>query len=100
MVELPAIRHADRHIVSADELAHLAEALGPDYGLMAYLGAVLGVRQSECAGLRVGRIDFLRSTLTIAEQLTRGRHGSVATGEPKSEAGRLTFAWRRWRPTG
>ncbi|HKY77576.1 MAG TPA: site-specific integrase, partial [Acidimicrobiia bacterium] len=54
--------------------------------------AVLGLRQAECAGLRVGRIDFLRGTLTVAEQLTRGRHGSMATGEPKSDAGRRTLS--------
>lgn len=59
---------------------------------MAYLGAVLGLRQAECAGLRVGRLDFLRGTLTVAEQLTRGRRGSMATGEPKSDAGRRTLS--------
>jgi integrase len=91
-IKLPAVRHADRHIVTAEELGALAEALGPDYELMAYLGAVLGLRQAECAGLRVGRIDFLRGTLTVAEQLTRGRHGSMATGEPKSDAGRRTLS--------
>lgn len=91
-IKLPAVRHTDRHIVTAEELAALADALGPEYGLMAYLGAVLGLRQAECAGLRVGRIDFLRGTLTVAEQLTRGRHGSMATGEPKSDAGRRTLS--------
>ncbi len=91
-IKLPAIRHTDRHIVTPEQLAALAEALGPDYGLMAYLGAILGLRQAECAGLRVGRLDFLRGTLTVAEQLTRGRHGSMATGEPKSDAGRRTLS--------
>jgi integrase len=91
-IKLPAVRHEDRHIVTAEELGALAVALGPDYGLMAYLGAVLGLRQAECAGLRVGRIDFLRGTLTVAEQLTRGRHGSMATAEPKSDAGRRTLS--------
>ncbi|HLJ07113.1 MAG TPA: site-specific integrase, partial [Acidimicrobiia bacterium] len=91
-IKLPAVRHEDRHIITAEELVALSDALGPDYGLMAYLGAVLGLRQAECAGLRVGRIDFLRGTLTVAEQLTRGRHGSMATGEPKSDAGRRTLS--------
>jgi integrase len=91
-IKLPAVRHTDRHIVTAEELGALADSLGPEYGLMAFLGAVLGLRQAECAGLRVGRIDFLRGTLTVAEQLTRGRHGSMATGEPKSDAGRRTLS--------
>jgi integrase len=59
---------------------------------MAYLGAVLGLRWGECAGLRVGRIDFDRSTITVAEQVTRGAGGRSVTGPPKSEAGRRTLA--------
>jgi len=43
-IKLPAPSHAERHIVTADELAALGRALGEDYGLMAYLGAVLGLR--------------------------------------------------------
>ncbi|MGH9226844.1 MAG: tyrosine-type recombinase/integrase [Acidimicrobiales bacterium] len=44
---------------------------------MAYLGAVLGLRGGECSGLRVGRLDFLRSTLEVAEHLTRGPGGRM-----------------------
>lgn len=46
----------------------------------------------ECAGLRVGRLDFLRSTLQVAEQLTRGPRGLMVPGSPKSEAGQRTMA--------
>jgi integrase len=59
---------------------------------MAYLGAVLGLRWGECAGLRVGRVDFLRSTLFVAEQITRGPGGRHVSGPPKSQAGRRTVA--------
>lgn len=65
-IRLPAVTQTGRHVVTADELAMLADAMG-DYGPMAYLGAVLGLRWGECAGLRVGRLDFLRSTLEVAE---------------------------------
>jgi integrase len=91
-VKLPAAPHVDRHIVTADELAALADALGPDYGPMACLGAVLGLRWGECAGLRVGRLDFLRSTIMVAEQISRGAHGRRVSGPPKSDAGRRTLA--------
>lgn len=91
-VKLPAAPHIDRHIVTAEELAAVADALGPDCGPMAYLGAVLGLRWDECAGLRVGRLDFLRSTVTIAEQISRGAHGLRVSGPPKSDAGRRTLA--------
>jgi integrase len=40
----------------------------------------------------VGRVDFLRATVTVAEQITRGHGGSAVTGPPKSRAGRRTLA--------
>ena len=91
-IKLPATWHAERHIVTADELAALGRALGDDYGLMAYIGAVLGLRWGEVAGLRVGRLDFLRATLTAGEQVTHGRGGVTTVGAPKSAAGRRTLA--------
>jgi len=91
-IKLPAPSHTERHIVTATELAALGRALGDDYGLMAYLGAVLGLRWGEVAGLRVGRLDFLRATLTVAEQVTHGRGGMTTVGAPKSAAGRRTLA--------
>jgi integrase len=91
-IRLPAIQPTDRPVLTADQLADLAEALGPHYGLMVHLGAVLGLRWGECAGLRVGRIDFDRSTVTITEQVTRGAGGRSVLGPPKSQAARRTLA--------
>ncbi len=56
------------------------------------LGAVLGLRWGECAGLRVGRLDFANRTLAVAEQLTRVQHGLIVSGPPKSAAGRRTLS--------
>ena len=42
--------------------------------------------------MRVGRLDFLRATLTVAEQVTQGPSGTTAVGAPKSAAGRRTQA--------
>jgi integrase len=91
-IKLPSVARPRRRVVTADELAKLADAMGDDYGAMAYLGAVLGLRWGEIAGLRVGRVDFLAGTLTVAEQLTRGAGGRMVESAPKSEAGRRTFA--------
>lgn len=91
-IRLPAIQPTDRPVLTADQLADLADALGPDYGLMVHLGAVLGLRWGECAGIRVGRIDFDRATITITEQVTRGTGGRSAIGPPKSQAARRTLA--------
>jgi integrase len=91
-IRLPAIQPTDRPVLTRDHLADLADATGPQYGTMVYLGAVLGLRWGECAGLRVGRIDFDRSTITIAEQVTRGIGGRSVIGPPKSEAARRVLA--------
>ncbi len=91
-IKLPVVEHLDRPLPDADGLARLAAAIGPDFAPMVYVAAVLGLRWGECAGLRVGRIDFLRSTLTVAEQITRGAGGTTVNGPPKSRAGRRTLA--------
>lgn len=72
-IDLPEVRHEQRPIVGPDELGRLADELGPDYGPMAYLGVVLGLRWGECAGLRVGRLDFLPGEVAVMEQITRAR---------------------------
>jgi integrase len=59
---------------------------------MPYLGAMLGLRWGEVAGIRVGRLDLLGRTLTVAEQVTRGPKGTTVFGPPKSTAGRRTLA--------
>ena len=91
-IRLPAVQPIDRPVITSNQLADLAKTLGPEFEAMAYLGAVLGLRWGECAGLRVDRIDFDRSTITVAEQVTRGAGGRSVTGPPKSEAGRRTLA--------
>jgi integrase len=91
-INLPEVQPVERPEVTPDQLHRVAEALGEDYQAMVYLGAVLGLRWGECAGLRIGRIDFDRSTITIAEQLTRGIGGRSVIGPPKSTAGRRTLA--------
>jgi len=63
---------------------------------MAYLGATLGLRWGEVAGLRVGRLDLLRCELTVAEQIVRGKGGVSFPGPPKSRAGRRTMTMPSW----
>ena len=58
---------------------------------MVWLGAVLGLRWSEVAGLRVGRLDLDAGRLSVAEALVRGTGGRNVFGPPKSKAGRRTM---------
>jgi integrase len=91
-VKLPSVDPVSCHVVTAGELVQLAEALGEDYAAMVYLGAMLGLRWGEVAGLRVQRLDLLARTLTVAEQATRGPKGTTVFGPPKSNAGRRILA--------
>ncbi len=90
-IKLPTAEPVEARVLDAEELADLAASLGPDWDAMAYLGAVLGLRWAECAGLRVRRLDLLERRLTVAEQVVRGYKGRVELGPPKSEAGRRTL---------
>lgn len=90
-VKLPRGSQRHVHVVDADELARLAKAMG-EYGPMAYLAAVLGLRWGEVAGLRVGRLNLDDRVLVVTEQVTRGKGGQIFLGAPKSDAGRRTLA--------
>ena len=85
-IRLPQISPRVAEILDADRLARLANAMG-SYGPMAYLGA-FGLRWGEIAGLRVDRLDFLRQTVVIDRQVTRGLHGEMIESDPKTKAGR------------
>jgi integrase len=47
----------------------------PDLGLLIRLTAYTGLRSSEVAALRVGRVDLFRRRLEVAEAATEGRGG-------------------------
>jgi integrase len=90
-IKLPQVLSQARRVPQPTELASLAAAIGPDWEAMVWLGALLGLRWGECAGLRLGRIDFVGQRVHIVEQVTRARHGQMVVGPPKSEAGRRSL---------
>lgn len=88
-VKLPAIGSSHARPLSPDDVARLAEATPIETRPMVWLGAMCGLRWGEVAALRVGRLDFLRSTLTVSESVTRD--ATARFGPPKSEAGMRTL---------
>ena len=86
-VKLPAKPRTEIRVITPEELARLAEAIPRRYRPMPYLAGVLGLRWSEVAGLRVGRLDLLRRRLTVAE--TAAQVGGFSP--PKTEAARRTI---------
>jgi integrase len=91
-IRLPRGQLVERPVLSAIELERLAEALGEDQAPMMWVGAVLGLRWAEAAGLTVDRLDILGGKLTIDRQLAR--NGQLEP--PKSSAGVRTFACPKW----
>jgi integrase len=91
-IRLPRVDLVDRPSLTPEQLAALADELGDDQAVMMWLGAVLGLRWAECAGLTFGAVDVLHGHLSVRAQL--GRDGKL--GPPKSAAGRRTMAIPAW----
>jgi integrase len=95
-IKVPAAEPREAPLVDAADLARLAAAMPAGLELMPYVGAVLGLRWAEVAGLRVGALNFLARTLTVERQLTRGEGGRMVTEKPKTRAGRRTISVPDW----
>ncbi len=93
-IRLPDVSPRDAKILDGAQLEHLAEGMG-DYSSMLYLAA-MGLRWGEIAGLRVGAIDFLRGTVTIVRQRTRGASGRMVDQEPKTRTSRRSLSVPEW----
>jgi integrase len=91
-IRLPRTRLVDRPALDAKQLGIVAKALGADQAPMMWLGAVLGFRWAECAGVTANRIDFDAGTVTVDRQLSRS--GSLAP--PKSASSTRTLATPKW----
>ena len=87
-IKLPAVTDTRRRDLGVQDVLALVEAMPTRYSCMVWLGAVLGLRWGEVAGLRVGSVDLLRHTVTVSHQL--GRDGLL--GVPKSRAGLRQFS--------
>ena len=91
-IHLPELIAHERDLVTPDDVSRIAEALPEPYRLTVWFGAVLGLRWGEVAGLRVKRVDVFGKTISIAEQVTRGRGGRPLLSPPKSKAGVRTLS--------
>lgn len=82
-IKQPALRPVVRPQLLPEDVDAIATAVGSRYSTIVWCGALLGLRWGEVAGLRVGDLDLLGSTLRISQQ--RPAHGPA--GPPKSKAG-------------
>ncbi|MFI9081165.1 tyrosine-type recombinase/integrase [Streptomyces sioyaensis] len=79
---------AEREIATVEQVDALADAVGPRWRLMVYLGAYGPMRPEEQAELRRKDVDLDSMTIRVrqaAPELTTGRR---AVGDTKSDAGK------------
>jgi integrase len=86
-IKVPSRGDHEAIILTTDELTALADKIGASSRAMVYIGAVLGLRWAECAGLRVSDINLITNELEVNHQRTRGEKGAMVEGVPKSTAG-------------
>ena len=75
----------------ASEVDALADAIAPRYRALVLFAAGTGMRQGECFGLTVDRVDFLRRQVRVDRQLLNVKGGNLEWGAPKSSAGFRTI---------
>ena len=68
------------------DIEGLIDTMPDRYRAIVVLAAGTGLRQGECFGLTVDRVDFLRRSITVDRQLVLAGSGPPQFGPPKTEA--------------
>ncbi len=87
-VKLPTVRPPSRLTLTITQLVRLRESVPARYGALILVGGVLGLRWGEAIGLRVRDIDFLRRTITVAQEVSEvtGTWPSIHPRRPGASA--------------
>lgn len=86
-VKLPRARGNEiTEVLTTDHVLALAEAMPARYGALVVTAAGTGLRPGELAGLAVDRVDFLRRSMRVDQQLVRVRGRGVDLGPLKTPA--------------
>lgn len=83
----PAEPTHEMRFLSGAEVIELADAIGVHYRGLVLTAAFTGLRWGELAGLKRERVDLLRPSVTVIEQLNEV-NGRLGFGPPKTAAGR------------
>ena len=97
-VSLPRVTAPRRKYLTAQQVHALAKAAGPAGREVVYTLAYCGLRWSELAGLRVGRVDLQRCRLDIVEAMTEVNGATLIFGTPKNHERRSVPIPKFWRP--
>jgi integrase len=86
----PPDTRLDITVLSAQEVAELAEAMPEWCRTWVWFAAFTGLRWSEMIGLARRDVDLLRRTVTVRRQIVEVGSRFEGFGEPKTAAGRRT----------
>jgi integrase len=78
-------------VVSTEQMMAIAEAINPRYRALVITGAGTGLRPGELFGIAKTRIDFLRKSLRVDQQLVRLKPNRIALADPKTTASHRTI---------
>lgn len=90
-VRAPTVPRREIRVLDRDQLAALLSCCDPRWRPMLLTAAGTGMRQGELLGLRRNRVDFLRRTISVEEQVT------TAIGRPPTLTSKLKTAASRRR---
>ncbi len=85
-VRLPRQPRHEVQPPTVEQVEALIDAMPDRYKALVVLAVGTGLRQGECFGLTVDRVDFLRRTITVDRQLIPPRSGQPQFGPPKTAA--------------
>jgi integrase len=81
---MPVEHAAEQRYLDREQVLTLADLITPRYRALVLLGGFGGLRWGEMAGLRRGRVDTLRSRVTVCETAT-DVGGKITFGLPKTK---------------
>jgi len=90
-IRMPPHKRKDVRFLSPHEFERLADAMPLEYRPMVYVAGVLGLRWSEVAGLRVGRVNLVERRLAVLETLAEVE-GRFSFADVKSPASRRVIS--------
>jgi len=85
-ISLPKRDRRQLEPLTVEQVSALATELPDRLGGLVVFAAGMGLRQGECFGLTVDRVDFLRRQVRVDRQLIQTRQGIPEFGPPKTEA--------------
>ncbi len=91
-IALPGNVRREPGLLTPDHVARLASVIEARYRALVMTAAYTGLRWGELAGLRVGRIDFLRRRIDVAEILVEV-DGDLSFGPPKTATSRARVSF-------